>query len=76
MDDKFLCVGWNCNGWGREKRRDKSLLLSNTNANAILLNETWLRGDDIIEVDNYVFYGNNRSSLHKNACVGSGGLPY
>ena len=71
---QLKCVGWNCNSWGREKKGDKALLLSNTNASAILLCETWLRGEDQIEVENYVFYGNNRAMLHTAACVGSGGV--
>ena len=74
MKERLICVGWNCNGWGREKRRDKALLLSNTNASVILLNETWLHGEEQIEIDNYVLYGNNRDKLHTQVCVGSGGV--
>ncbi len=72
--DQILCIGWNCNSWGREKAPDKTLVLSSSNANIILLCETWLRQGESISIAGYKFIGNNRKYLHKNACSGSGGV--
>ena len=67
-------MGWNCNGWGRDKAADKSTVISNSHASAFMLNETWLRYEDKLDIPGYTFIGNNRKKLHKNACVGSGGV--
>ena len=36
--------------------------------------ETFLRGDEILNVDGFRFYGLNRQMLHQNANRGSGGV--
>ena len=36
--------------------------------------ETWLRGEEVIEVDGYRWVGRNRRGLHRKAVRGSGGV--
>ena len=36
--------------------------------------ETWLRGEEVIEVDGYRWFGRNRKGLHRKAVRGSGGV--
>ena len=40
----------------------------------IALVETWLKGDEVIGVECYVWFGRNRRSLHRKAVRGSGGV--
>ncbi len=39
-----------------------------------MLCETWLRSDNTIDIPGYTCVTNSRGALHKNACVGSGGV--
>ena len=38
------------------------------------LSETFLRGNERLNIDGYVFYGHNRENLHRNATRGSAGI--
>ena len=38
--------------------------------------ETHLRNDDILNVDGYKWFGNNRQGIHKRAKSGSGGVGF
>ena len=36
--------------------------------------ETWLKGEEVIEVDGYRWVGQNRKGLHRKAVRGSGSV--
>ena len=36
--------------------------------------ETWLKGDEVIDIERYLWFGRNRKSLHRKAVRGSGGI--
>ena len=40
----------------------------------LCISETFLQGDNSIEVNGYIYYGNNRNKIHKKAKRGSGGV--
>ena len=67
-------MGWNCNGWGREKAEDKSLVIIRSNAHIVMLCETWRLAGQIIDIPRYKYLGNNRALISNRADVGSGGV--
>ena len=67
-------MGWNCNGWGRDKAASKTAIITTSNASAFFLCETCRRVGEELEIPGYTFIGHNRAQLHKNACAGSGGV--
>ena len=81
-------MGWNVHGIADTEEGESNLKLDEIQAflcecasrgekvAAIALQETWLRGDDGIEVDGYVWYGRNRSDARTDpdAPRGSAGV--
>ena len=70
----FVVMGWNSQGWGRDKSASKTAVISNSGADIFMLCETHRRYDEVLEIPGFTFIGNNRDFLHKNACAGSGGV--
>ena len=51
-------------------------IIEHLNAQIISVNETHLMYDDVIEMQNFIWYGFNRKNIHKNAPKGSGGVGF
>ena len=71
-----LSIGvWNICGWSIDP--DQMLrynVIKACNLDIICLCETFLKDEQIIEVPDYTWFGNNRKSISKRACRGSGGV--
>ncbi|MEW8548010.1 MAG: endonuclease/exonuclease/phosphatase family protein, partial [Candidatus Thiodiazotropha sp.] len=68
---------WNVRGWSlTDKDNDnfRQTITILTNNDILALCETFLRKNDEISVDGYVFIGHNRNTIHPNARRGSGGV--
>jgi len=49
-------------------------VLQNSDCDVFAVCETFLRGNEEPKVNGYTWYGNNRTSTHRNAVRGSGGV--
>ena len=52
----------------------RSNVIKACNLDIVCLCETFLKDEQIIEVPDYTWFGNNRKSISKRACRGSGGV--
>ena len=68
---------WNCRGWSLKENDNsqfRKLVLQNSDCDVFAICETFLRGNEEPKVNGYTWYGNNRTSTHRNAVRGSGGV--
>ncbi len=66
-------IHWNVNGWTDSNCGLRSLLLQSLDPDFISLNETHLKNDDIITLEGYTWFGQNRN-MHIKAPKASGGV--
>ena len=68
---------WNCRGWSLKENDNsqfRKLVLQNSDCDDFAVCETFLHGNEVPKVNGYTWYGNNRTSTHRNAVRGSGGV--
>ena len=75
---------WNVGGWskkdggGWDKMKEpldmRARVVDIYRPDIMAVAETWLRGEEVIEVDGYRWFGRNRKGLHWKAVRGSGGV--
>ena len=75
---------WNVGGWGKKDGSDwnrmedvldmRAKVVDLYRADVIAVVETWMRGEEVIEVDGYRWVGRNRKGLHRKAVRGSGSV--
>lgn len=68
---------WNCRGWSLKENDNsqfRKLVLQNSDCDVFAVCETSLRENEDPKVNGYKWYGNNRTSTHRNAVRGSGGV--
>ena len=75
---------WNVGGWskkdggGWDKMKEaldmRARVVDFYRPDIMAVVETWLRGEEVIEVDGYRWFGRNRKGLHWKAVRGSGGV--
>lgn len=67
-----------CRGWSVKPYVDQAILrkciLEYFQCDVLALTETFLRGDKILNVEGYTFYGHNKPTFHKNTTRGSAGV--
>ena len=67
-------------GWAHKSYSDSYKLrediLNHVNFDILGVAETHFLGDQILQIDGYQWYGQNRKNLHKNAKRGSGGVGF
>ena len=51
-------------------------IINHVNFDILGVAETHFLGDQILQIDGYPWYGQNRKNLHKNAKRGSGGVGF
>jgi hypothetical protein len=67
--------GFNCNQLSDNFiLRSKCIFFLNTDIIGVA--ETQLMGQDVLNLENYTLYGNNRKQIHRNARKGSGGVGF
>ena len=81
---KLSMMCWNVGGWGKKDGSDwnrmedvldmRAKVVDLYRPDIIAVVETWLRGEEVIEVDGYRWVGRNRRGLHRKAVRGSGGV--
>ena len=81
---KLSMMCWNVGGWGKKDGSDwnrmedvldmRAKVVDIYRPDVIAVVETWLRGEEVIEVDGYRWVGRNRRGLHRKAVRGSGGV--
>jgi len=70
---------WNTNGFTRTNEDNYTIrtnILNAQNHDIISINETFLRKLDLLEVNNYTWFGNNRKNINPRALRGSGGVGF
>ena len=76
--DEYSIVTWNVNGWFSDKNpyylQFKTNVLSCINASFIILTETHCLNNQVISIDNYTVFQQNRRLVDVNARRGSGGV--
>ena len=66
---------WNVRGWGgRTGSNAREQLVTSLNLDILCLCETFLVGKQEIQLNNYLWYGNNRKTISRRAVRGSGGV--
>ena len=68
---------WNCRGWSlkdNDNARFRKRVLEYSQCDILALTETFLRGEERLNIQGYVFFGHNRTAFHKNATRGSAGV--
>ena len=82
-ETKLSIICWNVCGWGKNrcgvqqmmKFHDmKAEVLGFYRPDVMALVETWLKGDEVIDIERYLWFGRNRNSLHRKGVRGSGGI--
>jgi len=62
---------WNVNGWNKNAVSDNFTVRYNSvsylNLDIIGIAETHLKNCDVLNINGYKWFGNNRQELHKNA---------
>ena len=78
INDKYCIVNWNINGWFSNSNPDylefKKDVLSYISPSVIILTETHCFDHQIISIDNYRVFQQNRKVINANARRGSGGI--
>ena len=78
LSDKYCIVNWNINGWFSNSNPDylefKKDVLNYINPSVILLTETHCFDNQVISIDNYLVFQQNRKVINANARRGSGGV--
>ena len=81
--EKLSMMCWNVCGWSRgdgymgkmRKEGDvRAEVIDFYRPDVVALVETWLKAEDVLAVEGYKWFGQNRRHLHKNAVRGSGGV--
>ena len=72
--ERIKVIHTNVCGWTESNNELRCALLLSLNADIISVNETHLLGNNILELPNYVWFGNNRLGIHVRAPKGSGGV--
>lgn len=71
---------WNVRGWNTDKQSDSYRLrlscLEYLEVDILGLAETHLSGSNVLDIDGYSWFGNNRKRMHVNARRGSGGVGF
>ena len=71
---KCLKIGcWNCRGWPLDSNFRRRVIKS-LELHLIGVCETFLHGNNELQLDGYTWLGNNRKALSKGAIRGSGGV--
>ena len=75
---------WNVCGWSGmnggqlvrtvQEQDMRAQVISYYRPDVLALAETWLKGNEVINVQGYKFFGHNRKQLNKKARRGSGGV--
>ena len=71
---EFTVSLWNLNGWTVSNTELKEGIIKATNSDVVCLCETHLKNNDKITLQDYIFYGHNRQTIHSKARKGSGGV--
>ena len=71
---------WNFRGWKTNSDGDDFVLrkscLKHLDFDSIGIAETHLTGSDVLQVDNFQWFGSNRQNIHVRARTGSGGVGF
>ena len=67
-------LSWNINSWTDDNKEKRLQVIRGLNPDIVLLQETKLMGDKLIDVPGFVWFGNNRSFIKNRAKCGSGGV--
>ena len=71
---------WNVRGWNINTHTDnyniRSLCVQELNLDIIGIAETHLTNNNVLELDGYKWFGNNRKNIHVRAKTGSGGVGF
>ena len=68
---------WNPNSWSAKDNENSSFresVLHNIDIDILCVNETFLVKDDVLNVVNYKWFGQNRQNVHRRARRGAGGV--
>ncbi len=60
---------WNVNGWTDSNHSLRETILQSLDADIISLNETHLWGEGIIDIEGYMWFGNNRITLKSTKSI-------
>ena len=74
QNGQLKIVSWNVNAWTKDNGANRANILNSLDPDIILLQETKLTDDSIIELPGFIFYGHNRSFCKNTAKCGSGGV--
>ena len=62
---------WNVRGWNPNAETDNSIIKRSI---IDIISESHLKGNEILNLPGFIWFGHNRQALHVNARTGSGGL--
>ena len=73
LRESISLAHWNVNGWTDINHTLRTVILQSLDADIISVNETHLRGEGTIDIEGYIWFGNNRIT-HVRAPRASGGV--